>query len=769
MSITVPPVFKVNKHRPPPAPNLQFQNETTVESLEPDRVQRPTVGSKAQTTLQKPDKDKSQPKRLCPPRLGEPRLVDREQPTELPSAHVPISIPKVPITIQEEYQDPTPEMLTEPKPLISKIDQIISGHIPQQREIERVMQFIKKKIIRDYNLPFDVQKFTLAQQASPTLKPVYDCLAYNILPSQSRAAKSVQMKAEQYLLCNGILFRIFFPYNSEDFLLQLAIPEEFIDPLIGRYHDSLLSSHQGCVRTYLTMRKNFYFPNMFERITAYIQACTRCQQFRSKTDNLRPYHPRVPTRFCPFETLSLDFKSMPTSPTGFKYIMIVCCQMTRFLVCVPLKTLDAETICEALIQKVITLFGIPSVLVTDAATSLTGKLLTLLCTALGIEQKVISVQNHGSLHVERHIQTIADLIKSNLGQLGHDWVRFVSVAQYSYNSFASPQLGGYSPYYLLFLREPADVSGLTFQTDLGLSHSYADYVEHLKQKFNLAATTVLQLQRAQQQSQNEKIAQKLDKCPIYSVGQLVYLHKPSSSILTAPSRKFRAIWCGPFAIYQCLDRTHYLLQTLEGQILPDVFNFNRLKPAFIRADGVKPNVTHLQKLREILQKAPQNSQKSEKDKIPTILDEKGNKPKQCTKQHVHFTAFTDCMTFDPHLFFLDNNNGFASPCELTETQQTRLLDVLENAPQDEFVTVHKARFKAGHVQLLLSANQPQNEYRYWWKPHLYPDSLEIVQNVLNNPSIKCTGSPLKPLKKNVLVKLGTFGAHALNLIDLGHF
>jgi glutamate formiminotransferase len=33
-----------------------------------------------------------------------------------------------------------------------------------------------------------------------------------------------------------------------------------------------------------------------------------------------------------------------------------------------LKTIDAETICEALIQKVFTTFGIPTILVTDAAT-----------------------------------------------------------------------------------------------------------------------------------------------------------------------------------------------------------------------------------------------------------------------------------------------------------------------------------------------------------------------------------------------------------------
>ena len=143
--------------------------------------------------------------------------------------------------------------------------------------------------------------------------------------------------------------------------------------------------------------------------------------------------------------------------------------------------------------------------------------------ALGIDRKVISVQNHGSLHVERQIGSLSDLIKANLRQMGTDWVRYVSVAQYAYNSFSSPQLGGFSPYYLVFLREPADVSGLSFSPISGLSSTYQEYVENLKERFRHVATTMLQLQRHQQQMQNEKIAQKIKKCPMYTEGQLVYL------------------------------------------------------------------------------------------------------------------------------------------------------------------------------------------------------------------------------------------------------
>ena len=181
------------------------------------------------------------------------------------------------------------------------------------------------------------------------------------------------------------------------------------------------------------------------------------------------------------------------------------------------------------------IFGPPSCLITDAAASLTGKLLTLLCDTLHIDKKVISVENHGSLHVERHIRTLSEFLKVNLNQYGNDWPRYASTACYAYNSFSSNYLGNRSPYELVFGREPPNLTNLTVNPMTGLSQTYEEYVEHLNKKFQYISRTMLTLQRQKQDKQNADISQKLSKNPIYSVGQLVYLYKPTSSSLTAKS------------------------------------------------------------------------------------------------------------------------------------------------------------------------------------------------------------------------------------------
>lgn len=485
---------------------------------------------------------------------------------------------------------------------------------------------------------------------------------------------------------------------------------------------------------------------MFDTINSYIQACLKCQQFRPKTDKLRPFHMRIPDEYRPFDRISLDFKTMPTSYTGFKHLMVVCCEITRFVKCIPLKSLAAEIIAEALIQQIITLFGPPSVIVTDAASALTGKLLETLCATLHIDHKVISVENHGSLHVERMIKTISNFIKTNLNQLGTDWVRYISTSTWAYNSFASPHLGGYSPYELLFLREPPNMANLNFKPVTSLSSSYDEYLEHLKQKFNHVSKTMLDLQANKQESQNVKISNKLVKNPTYSVGQLVYLFKPTSSRLTANSRKIGANWVGPIVIHQVLDRTHFVLATLEGKILNDVFNFNRLKPCLIHASNESQNISNVQKLKQVLAKddLPQDN-KAERQSI-RFTDEHGEQLPLFKSEQMVCLRETNPVDFTPYLVHASENHGIAIPKAVSEKEIMCTLDLLNKAPRTDHFNFLKSRFKAGRLQLLLSFKNGKNEdCRFWFDVENDPESLELANFALSDTRLPCVGSPEKLL------------------------
>ena len=207
----------------------------------------------------------------------EPRLVDKPHASSSDQTH----------------RDIPPELYEPPKPLMTKVNNVVANHVPKQKELDRMMDVIKRKIIRDYNLPINMKRLKTEQETSPFFKPIYDYLAHDILPSDKKSAKAVQTKSEQYIMCDGILFRLLLDDKNDNLIIQLAVPESLTETIISQYHDNLLSNHQGVSRTYLTMRRNFYMPNMFERISNYVKACLRCQQFRGKPDKTRPFHSRL--------------------------------------------------------------------------------------------------------------------------------------------------------------------------------------------------------------------------------------------------------------------------------------------------------------------------------------------------------------------------------------------------------------------------------------------------------------------------------------------
>ena len=76
--------------------------------------------------------------------------------------------------------------------------------------------------------------------------------------------------------------------------------------------------------------------------------------------------------------------------------------------------------------------------------------------------KVISPYNHGSSKCKRQIRTISEIIMKHLWDKGQMWPLFTTTTAYTMNTFASEALSGFSPFQLVFLRDPPDLTSLSF-------------------------------------------------------------------------------------------------------------------------------------------------------------------------------------------------------------------------------------------------------------------------------------------------------------------
>ena len=68
------------------------------------------------------------------------------------------------------------------------------------------------------------------------------------------------------------------------------------------------------------------------------------------------------------QDLSIDIKTMPQAFGGYHLLLVITCDQTNFTIAVPLRDRTAQRVVEALIYRVIYLFGTPRQILCDEAT-----------------------------------------------------------------------------------------------------------------------------------------------------------------------------------------------------------------------------------------------------------------------------------------------------------------------------------------------------------------------------------------------------------------
>ena len=102
-------------------------------------------------------------------------------------------------------------------------------------------------------------------------------LSQNKCPKSRKSAKSIVRMAQDYMLLDGLLFKITHDKLRDEPSSVLCIPTLKVDMLLDSYHSSLLGGHAGITKCYMTICQRFYCPNLSNHIRAYImRGCFRC-------------------------------------------------------------------------------------------------------------------------------------------------------------------------------------------------------------------------------------------------------------------------------------------------------------------------------------------------------------------------------------------------------------------------------------------------------------------------------------------------------------
>ena len=168
------------------------------------------------------------------------------------------------------------------------------------------------------------------------------------------------------------------------------------------------------------------------------------------------------------------------------------------MIVIPLIKHEAVSIAHALIDRVFLIFGPPKSLIVDEDRALSSKVMHYVLDALKIDMKCISPYTHGSLKMERYIQTINDLIMRHLKDKGKELPLFVTSCCFVMNMFVSTTTG-FSPYEVVFLKKPPDILNLYFKPLETIANGYRDYCLKMRTKLDNVSSFITQFKTFEQQ------------------------------------------------------------------------------------------------------------------------------------------------------------------------------------------------------------------------------------------------------------------------------
>ena len=253
-----------------------------------------------------------------------------------------------------------------------------------------------------------------------------------------------------------------YPYYLEEGILKkkvtdnkqvfetIIVPRHYAVHLLKMAHDDL--GHNGSPRTYMMIRRHYYWKGMKKEVYSYIKACKTCQKYNKQSVRYTAGHFSVPQ--APMEFISMDLIGEFTqSKRGNKYALTVICMLTGYTFCIPITSKTAEEVVKAYVDNVYCKFGGSLKILSDNGTEFKNELFTKVANELGVEYKIYTPPYRPASN--GRIEGFHYFLKTCMGKHIADqleWDDVTPLACAAYN-FMPNEHSKESPFFLMFGRE----------------------------------------------------------------------------------------------------------------------------------------------------------------------------------------------------------------------------------------------------------------------------------------------------------------------------
>ena len=268
------------------------------------------------------------------------------------------------------------------------------------------------------------------------------------IKEQLESGKAVGALKNRHLILGGLLYYLSDP--EDDPTARLYIPKQLQDAVIKQYHDD--NGHMGIDKTFESIKMKYYFPNLYQRLTSYVNACVTCQTRTLKKQ--RPPMQEMEQPPYPFAKLSMDISGpYPTSLSGNRYILSVVDHYTGWPEAFAIPDKSAQSVAHILVDEIFPWFGCPCEVITDNGTENENQVMKEVFAKLNIHHVTTSFYHpQSNAKVERFHRTLHDVLSKLLKDDSTVWDLYLNQAlaaiRFNHNDSSK-----FSPFFLMYNRD----------------------------------------------------------------------------------------------------------------------------------------------------------------------------------------------------------------------------------------------------------------------------------------------------------------------------
>lgn len=311
--------------------------------------------------------------------------------------------------------------------------------------------------------------------------------------------------------------------------------------ILTEYHyDRLRGGHNGRNRLYAKLRAHFYWKNMSKDVANLVKECKSC-----KLNKPRP-GTREPMAITATPQKSMDYIILdtigPMNKTiyGNVYALTLICDLTKYLITVPIPNKEAKTVAKAIFENLILIYGTPKTIRTDLGTEFKNEVISELCKLLNVQHQFSTAYHHESLgSIERNHRLFNEYIRAYSND--DTWDINLRYFTYCYNTSFSASLNHeYTPFELVFGKKSNQIENLN--DPIEPIYNIDDYVKILKKTLQTARDRTIQFIETIKHKNKQYYDRKINEIKL-EIGDLVLVKKE-------PYNKFQPIFSGPHRVKQ---------------------------------------------------------------------------------------------------------------------------------------------------------------------------------------------------------------------------